>query len=223
MDRAGVRRLVFSSTCATYGEPDVVPLTEDSPQRPVNPYGFSKLFSERTILDYAARTPGFGFALLRYFNVAGAAHDGTLGENHDPEPHLIPVLLQVALGARPSASVFGTDYPTADGTCVRDYIHVDDLVDAHVAVMTALRADERRTYNLGIGRGYTVREVIESVRRVTGAPIPVEHGARRPGDPAVLFADPSRIRRELSWQARTTSIDEIIATAWSWFRRGQHV
>jgi UDP-glucose 4-epimerase len=219
MDRGGVQRLVFSSTCATYGEPDVVPITEDQAQRPVNPYGWSKLFSERMIRDYGARTPGFAFALLRYFNVAGAARDGSLGERHEPEPHLIPRLLRVASGALPHASVFGTDYPTPDGTCVRDYIHVEDLVDAHVAVMTALAPGEGRVYNLGIGKGYSVYEIIEAARRVTGASIPVKTDARRPGDPAVLFADPARIARELRWKAQTTSIDEIIATAWAYARK----
>ena len=185
MDRAGVKRLVFSSTCATYGEPETTPIVETMRQEPVNPYGWSKLFVERMLRDYAAADPQFAFVALRYFNVAGAAADGSLGEDHDPETHLIPVLLLAALGRREKVTVFGTDYPTPDGTCIRDYIHVEDLCAAHLAAMKALMPGDTRFYNLGIGQGYSVKEVVESARRVTRR----RHShrvwppaARRPGD-----------------------------------------
>lgn len=219
MHAAGVPRMVFSSTCATYGEPAGVPIVETMPQRPINPYGWSKLFVEQVLKDYAAATPSLGFAALRYFNVAGSAADGSLGEDHTPETHLIPVVLQTVLGQREKVTVFGTDYPTPDGTCIRDYIHVEDLCDAHIVAMNAIRPGDQRFYNLGIGKGYSVNEVIDAVRRVTGREVPVEYGARRPGDPAVLFADATKIRRELGWSARYTSIDEIVATAWQWFQK----
>lgn len=218
MDETGVRYLVFSSTCATYGEPQQVPIVETTPQRPINPYGWSKWCVEQVLRDYAESEPRFGFVSLRYFNVAGCAADGSLGEDHDPETHLIPVVLQAALGRREKVVVFGTDYPTPDGTCIRDYIHVDDLVDAHLVAMEALRPGEKRFYNLGIGRGYSVREVIDAAGRVTGRPIPVEYGPRRPGDPAILYADASKIQAELGWKPRYTEIDAIVQTAWQWFR-----
>jgi len=218
MQAAGVGRMVFSSTCATYGEPESTPIVETMPQRPINPYGFSKLFVERVLRDYAAANRRFAFVSLRYFNVAGAAPDGSLGEDHQPETHLIPVVLLAALGKRERVTVFGTDYPTPDGTCIRDYIHVEDLCEAHITAMDALKPGDARFYNLGIGRGYSVREVIESCGRVTGREIPVEYGPRRPGDPAVLFADASKIRDELGWTARYTELDAIVATAWNWFR-----
>jgi UDP-glucose 4-epimerase len=219
MADAGVKRLVFSSTCATYGEPTETPIVETMRQEPINPYGWSKWCVERILRDYAAADPGFAFVALRYFNVAGAAADGSLGEDHDPETHLIPVLLLTALGRREKVTVFGTDYPTPDGTCIRDYIHVEDLCAAHVSAMEALRPGDARFYNLGIGRGYSVKEVYESACRVTGRKIPIEYGPRRVGDPAVLFADASKIRRELGWSARYTEIDEIVATAWRWFEK----
>ncbi|MFW6124573.1 MAG: UDP-glucose 4-epimerase GalE, partial [Pirellulales bacterium] len=218
MDAAGVRRMVFSSTCATYGEPPEVPIVEAMPQRPVSPYGRSKLAVERLLADYAAATPEFAFAAPRYFNVAGCAADGSLGEDHDPETHLIPRVLLAALGRIEKISVFGDDYDTPDGTCIRDYIHVDDLCAAHLALMEGLRPGDRRFYNLGIGRGHSVREVIDAARRVTGVPIPIEYGPPRPGDPPELYADPGQIQRELSWRPRYTDIDEIVATAWRWFR-----
>lgn len=217
MDETGVRRLVFSSTCATYGEPENVPIVETTPQRPINPYGWSKWCVEQVLRDYAAAEARFGFVSLRYFNVAGCAADGSLGEDHDPETHLIPVVLQAALGRRDKVVVFGTDYPTPDGTCIRDYIHVDDLVDAHLVAMEALAPGQKRFYNLGIGRGYSVREVIEAACEVTGRQIPVEYGPRRPGDPAILYADASRIRAELGWNPRYTEIRDIVQTAWNWF------
>lgn len=221
---AGVERFIFSSTCATYGEPadENIPIAEDCPQRPISPYGMSKLHVEHMLQDAAAAARasggGFSFAALRYFNVAGCDAGGLLGEDHEPETHLIPVVIQAALGRRAGVTVFGDDYPTPDGTCIRDYIHVDDLIDAHVAVMRALHPGEARAYNLGIGRGYSVREVIDSVGRVSGRRFEVRAGGRRPGDPPRLFADPSRIRAELGWSARVTSLDEIVSTAWNWFR-----
>ena len=221
-DEVGVSRFVFSSTCATYGEPPRVPMDEQTPQAPISPYGVSKLHFEHILRDYASacRIAGkpFAYAALRYFNVAGSDPDGLIGEDHEPETHLIPVVIQAALGVRESISIFGTDYETPDGTCIRDYVHVCDLVDAHVAVLDALRPGDERKYNLGIGRGYSVREIIESVKRVTGKPIKVVESERRPGDPAALYADPSKIRRELGWSARFTEIDAIVQTAWDWFR-----
>ncbi len=219
MKTAGVKRMVFSSTCATYGEPETTPIVETMRQSPINPYGWSKWCVERVLRDYAASDRAFAFAALRYFNVAGCAADGSLGEDHDPETHLIPVLLLAALGRREKVTVFGTDYPTPDGTCIRDYVHVEDLCAAHIAVMQALRPGDARFYNLGIGRGYSVKEVIDSARRVTGLDIPIEYGPRRPGDPAVLFANADKIRRELGWSARYTEIDAIVATAWRWFQK----
>jgi UDP-glucose 4-epimerase len=218
MQRAGVERLVFSSTCATYGEVDEVPIVETTPQEPINPYGWSKWCVERILKDYAAANDQFAFVALRYFNVAGAAADGSLGEDHEPETHLIPVVLQTALGRRRKVTVFGADYPTPDGTCIRDYVHVEDLSAAHVAAMEVLRPGDTRFYNLGIGRGYSVREVIDSAQRVTGGPIPVEYGPRRPGDPPILFANSDKIQNELGWSARYTEIDAIVATAWNWFK-----
>jgi len=218
MQEAGVKRLVFSSTCATYGEPKEVPIVETTPQQPINPYGWSKWCVERILRDYGAADREFAFVALRYFNVAGAAADGSLGEDHDPETHLIPALLLAALGRREKVTVFGTDYSTPDGTCIRDYIHVEDLCAAHVAVMEALQPGQGRFYNLGIGKGYSVKEVLEAANRVTGVEIPVEYGPRRPGDPAILFADARKIHRELGWSPRYTEIDQIVATAWNWFK-----
>lgn len=228
---AGVRRLVFSSTCATYGQPPegLIPIPETCPQRPISPYGRSKLHVEQMLWDFAESVRGgrglrpavdgagsFACAALRYFNVAGCDRTGLLGEHHDPETHLIPVLLQAALGQRESVSIFGVDYATPDGTCIRDYIHVEDLIDAHVAVMNALAPGDTRAYNLGIGRGHSVREVIASAQRVTGRTIAVSQGPRRAGDPARLFADASKIERELGWRASICDLDEVIASAWRW-------
>lgn len=222
MRSAGVKRLVFSSTCATYGEPETTPIVETMRQSPVSPYGWSKWCVERVLRDYRAADSDFSFVALRYFNVAGAAADGSLGEDHDPETHLIPVVLLAALGKRDAVTVFGTDYPTPDGTCIRDYIHVEDLCEAHLAAMNALRPGDEKFYNLGIGHGYSVREVIESVRRVTGKDFTVAYGARRAGDPAVLFANADKIRRELGWSACYTDIDSIVETAWRWFKNHPH-
>ena len=220
-DAAGVKRFVFSSTCATYGEPGEVPIPETEKQEPINPYGWSKLHLERALRDYAAacRASGrdFAYASLRYFNVAGADRSGVLGEWHDPETHLIPIVLMAALGRRSRVTIFGTDYDTPDGTCIRDYIHVEDLARAHAVVLGALQAGDERVYNLGIGRGYSVREVIEAAKRVTGRSIEAEESDRRPGDPPVLYADPTKIKDETGWSANVTDLDEIIASAWRWF------
>lgn len=218
MQAASVTKLIFSSTCATYGEPERIPITEDTFQSPVNPYGWSKLFSERMIRDFAAANRGFACAMLRYFNVAGSAVDGSIGEHHEPETHLIPVVLQAALGKRKSITIYGEDYATADGTCIRDYIHVEDLVRAHIRVMEALTPGDVRVYNLGIGNGYSVRQIIEAARRVTGRQLLAEVGARRPGDPPTLYADATKIAKELGWKPQHTDVGEIIESAWRWFR-----
>jgi UDP-glucose-4-epimerase GalE len=218
MHQAGVRKLVFSSTCATYGEPARMPITEDMPQSPINPYGWSKLFVERILLDQKPAVADFGFTALRYFNVAGCAADGTLGEDHEPETHIIPVLLNAALGKVPHVTIFGTDYPTPDGTCIRDYIHVEDLVDAHVAVMESLKPGDQRFYNLGIGRGHSVQEVVRAAKQVTGVDFKVQTGARRAGDPPQLYANADKIKRELGWSARRTDLTQIVETAWRWFK-----
>jgi UDP-glucose 4-epimerase len=219
MERASIKRLVFSSTCATYGEPTETPIREDTRQQPINAYGWSKLFSERMIFAYAENSPDFSFAVLRYFNVAGCAADGSLGEDHDPETHLIPVILQAALGKRTKITIFGEDYPTPDGTCIRDYVHVEDLVGAHVRVASVLDGGQKRTYNLGIGRGYSVREIVNAAKSVVDRPFKVEVGPRRPGDPPSLFADASKIQRELGWTAKHTDVRGIIESAWRWFER----
>jgi UDP-glucose 4-epimerase len=216
--RTKCRKFVFSSTCSTYGEPSEMPIHERVAQNPINPYGTSKLFSERMILEVGRVQPEFSCAILRYFNVAGAAEDGTLGEHHDPETHLIPVILQAALGQREKVVVYGDDYPTPDGTCIRDYIHVDDLVNAHILVMQALESGDARIYNLGIGQGNSVKQIIEAARRVVGRTFAAVMGTRRPGDPPILFSDVSKIYRELGWQARHTDIAETIECAWRWFR-----
>lgn len=218
MQQAEVERFVFSSTAATYGQPLVVPITEQEKQEPINPYGASKLFVEKVLRDLGRAQPSFGSAAMRYFNVAGSAADGSIGEDHDPETHLIPIVLQAALGKLDKVRVFGDDYATPDGTCIRDYIHVDDLVDAHIQVMQRLQPGDARAYNLGIGRGYSVREVIEAARRVTGKGIDVEMGARRAGDPPSLYASPEKAKTELGWQAKYTDLEPIIETAWRWFK-----
>jgi UDP-glucose 4-epimerase len=218
MRAAGVDKIVFSSTCATYGEPEAMPIREDTPQRPVNPYGRSKLAIEWALRDYAAAY-GIGYAALRYFNACGAAESGDLGEHHSVEAHLIPLTLQVALGQREAITIYGDDYPTPDGTCVRDYIHVDDLAEAHRLALAKLAPGRGIELNLGTGRGFSVREVIESCRRVTGHPIPARVGARRPGDPPELVADPSRAREQLGFRARVTEIDDIVRSAWNWHSR----
>jgi UDP-glucose 4-epimerase len=215
----GPRRLVFSSTAAVYGEPEKIPIREDARLLPTNAYGESKLLVEQ-MLGWLNRIHGLRVASLRYFNVAGAPegpHGITRGEAHEPESHLIPLVLDVALGRRESIKIFGDDYPTPDGTCIRDYIHVSDLADAHFLALDALQGDATRlVFNLGNGRGFSVREVIESARRVTGHAIPAEVHPRRPGDPAVLVASSEKAIRELGWKPRYTQLDEIVRTAWVW-------
>ncbi|MBN2217501.1 MAG: UDP-glucose 4-epimerase GalE [Pirellulales bacterium] len=218
MAQSGVKRFVLSSTAAVYGEPVEIPITESCPCQPINPYGRSKQMVERILADQAAADPQFAAVALRYFNVAGAAPDGAIGEDHKPETHLIPAILQAALGRRERLTIFGDDYPTPDGTCIRDYIHVDDLCAAHLAAMEALRPGELQAYNLGIGRGYSVREVFRAAEQVTGRAIPVAMGPRRAGDPAVLFADSQKIQRELGWKPRYTDVVPIVETAWKWFQ-----
>jgi len=221
----GPRRLVFSSTAAVYGEPEKTPIEEDARLSPTNAYGESKLLVEH-MLGWMHRIHGLRSASLRYFNVAGAPEgpDGvTRGEAHEPESHLIPLVLDVALGRRQSIRIYGEDYPTPDGTCIRDYIHVADLAEAHLLALAALETDaaakSRLIYNLGNGTGFSVRQVIESARRVTGHPIPAEVHPRRPGDPAVLVASSAKAIRELAWQPRYTQLDDIVRTAWIWHQK----
>jgi len=221
MRSAGVLRLVFSSTTATYGVPEKMPITEDEPQAPINPYGFTKLAIERAIIDYAAAY-GLAGAALRYFNAAGASPDGDLGEDHDPESHLIPLVLQVALGQRDKILIFGDDYPTPDGTCIRDYVHVDDLATAHLAALERLEPGRVLQLNLGTGRGQSVQAVIEACREVTGHAIPAEVAPRRPGDPPELVADSSRARHELRWEPQYEDVLAIVETAWRWHSSHPH-
>lgn len=219
MVRNDVRTLVFSSTAAVYGTPGRVPITEEAPLVPTNAYGESKLMVER-MLDWFGRLHGVRSASLRYFNAAGNTPER--GEDHSPETHLIPILLEVALGQRPHAAIYGTDYPTPDGTCVRDYIHVQDLASAHLLALEALERPEcpaRLIYNLGNGQGFSVRQVVETVRRVTGHAVPVVEAPRRPGDPPMLVAASQKIRRELGWEPRFPTLEEIVATAWEWRSR----
>jgi UDP-glucose 4-epimerase len=212
----GQNQLVFSSTAACYGEPVTTPILEDAKLEPTNAYGESKLLVEQ-MLGWFNRIHGLRYASLRYFNVAGAMEG--YGEAHEPESHLIPLVLDVALGRRKSIKVFGEDYPTRDGTCIRDYIHVQDLADAHLLALAALKTKDRLIYNIGNGQGFTVREVIESVRRVTGKKIAVEACARREGDPAVLVAGSEKIKQELGWRPRFAALDTIVASAWEWHQR----
>jgi UDP-glucose-4-epimerase GalE len=216
MRDVGVDRIVFSSSCATYGIPERMPITEDHPQCPISPYGFTKLAIERALADYS-HAYGLGYATLRYFNASGASADGTMGEDHDPETHLIPIMLQVALGQRDAVEIFGTDYPTQDGTCIRDYIHVDDLATAHVSALEKLRPGMQLKLNLGTGHGASVQEVVDLCREVTGRDIATRSVGRREGDPPALVADASAAKRELNWQARY-SMREIIESAWAWHR-----
>lgn len=222
----GPRRIVFSSTAAVYGEPESVPIREDARLRPTNVYGESKLLVE-TMLNWFHGIHGLRSVALRYFNVAGAPEntDGAIvrGEDHEPESHLIPLILDVALGRRQSIRIYGDDYQTPDGTCIRDYIHVSDLADAHLLALKALETDaaakSRLIFNLGNGKGFSVREVIESARRITGHPIPAELHPRRPGDPAVLVASSEKAMRELLWKPRYTQLDDILRTAWVWHQK----
>jgi len=214
----GVRKVVFSSSCAIYGTPPLTPITEDMPTAPINPYGRTKLAMEWALQDSAAAW-GLGSVALRYFNASGAAADGSLGEDHRPETHLIPIVLQVALGQREHVSVFGTDYPTPDGTCIRDYVHVEDLAGAHRLALESIVAGRADRYNVGTGRGTSVLEVIEAARNVTGHPIPVRPAPRRAGDPPELYAEPRKIKSALGWSAGYTDIQAIVADAWRWHQR----
>ena len=208
-----VKKFIFSSTAAIYGEPKIVPILEEHPKHPINPYGKSKLVFEQILSDYAKYT-GLQFAALRYFNAAGASAER--GEAHRQETHLIPRVLDAALGALPEVEVFGTDYPTPDGTCVRDYVHVLDIADSHVMALEAIERVAGGFYNVGNSRGYSIFEVLDAARKITGRAIPRRLSPRRPGDPAVLVASAEKLRRELGWQAKHSSLEEIISSAWIW-------
>ena len=216
MQATGHDRLVFSSTAACYGEPESTPILENARLAPTNPYGESKLLSEH-MMRWMHQAHGLRYAALRYFNVAGAIEG--YGEHHEPESHLIPLILDVALGRRDKIKVFGRDYPTPDGTCLRDYIHVEDLANAHLLALNALEDRSPLIYNLGNGHGFSVLEVIESVRRVTGHAIPVEECPARPGDPAILVAGSEAIQRDLGWRPQHPNLDDIIASAWQWHQK----
>lgn len=224
MVRHNVRRFIFSSTAATFGEPEYIPIDESHPQHPINPYGASKLMVERMLQDYHA-AHGIDSICLRYFNACGADPEVELGECHNPETHLIPLILQAASGRRESITIFGRDYPTDDGTCVRDYIHIEDLCSAHALALDALVQGEKQgalAYNLGNGQGYSVQQVVDAVQRVIaadGCQLKVEEGERRPGDPAVLVADAALAKRELGWQPAYAELETIIRHAWAWEKR----
>lgn len=223
-DGRGVDRFIFSSSCATYGDPPegMIPVPEHCPQHPTSPYGRTKLHFEHVLLDYAEKRRRekrpLALTMLRYFNVAGCDRTGLLGEDHTPETHLIPVAIQAAQGKRAALSIFGTDYPTPDGTCVRDYVHVEDLIDAHVRAAERVAPGRAEAFNVGIGRGYSVREILDSVRRVSARDFGVTEADRRAGDAIALYNDPTKIRAELGWKAAVTDIDEIVGTAWAWMK-----
>ena len=216
MQKFDVKRIIFSSTAATYGEPKRVPILETDPTEPTNPYGESKRIMEK-MMNWVSRRYDIRYVSLRYFNVAGAWHDGSIGEDHKCETHLIPLILQVPMGRREFITVYGNDYPTDDGTCIRDYIHVEDLAKAHILALQYLRnGGESNIFNLGSGDGYSVMEMINAARKVTGHPIPAKVGQRRAGDPARLVADSTKARKILKWQPEITKMEDIIATAWKW-------
>jgi len=219
MNEFEVRKLVFSSTCATYGNPQKIPLTEDHPQNPINPYGQGKLMVEKVLKDYSSAY-GLRYVSLRYFNAAGADPEGEVGERHEPETHLIPLILDAARGKREDIKIFGTDYPTTDGTCIRDYIHVTDLADAHIKALKYLEdGGESEVFNLGNGNGFSVREVIEEARKVTGKEIKATETERRPGDPPVLVGSSEKARKILKWQPKYDDLTKIISTAWEWHKK----
>lgn len=210
-----LHRLVFSSTCAVYGVPEDLPITEDLPQQPINPYGMTKLSMEWA-LQCCATAWGLGSVSLRYFNASGAAADGSIGQDYRPTLHLIPVVLEVALGQREAVHVFGTDYPTADGSCIRDYIHVEDLAEAHLLALEGIELGRAEAFNVGTGQGHSVLEVIQAAREVTGHPIPLQTSPRRPGDPPELYANSDKLQRKLGWTPRYRDLEKVIATAWAW-------
>ncbi len=219
MVKFGVNKIVFSSTAATYGEPEKVPIEENDKTEPTNPYGESKLIMER-MMKWVSRANDLRFVSLRYFNAAGALEDGSIGEDHKPETHLIPLILQVPLGKRDHITIFGDDYPTPDGTCLRDYIHVIDLADAHILALNYLReGGESNIFNLGNGQGFSVKEVIVAAEKVTGQSIKTEIGARRTGDPAQLIASSKKARKVLKWNPQFANVEKIIETAWTWHKK----
>jgi len=219
MIKNNVNRFIFSSTAAVYGNPEKIPIPETEPIKPINPYGQSKAFVEKILHDFD-RSYGLKYVSLRYFNAAGADPEGRIGESHNPETHLIPLILKTAKGERESIKIFGTDYPTPDGTCIRDYIHVDDLAEAHIlALEYLLEGGNSKVFNCGYGHGFSVREVIDTARKVTGIDFKVEETERRPGDPAILVADSSKLRKVLDWKPRFNDLEYIIRTAWNWERK----
>lgn len=216
MEMFGCKKFVFSSTCATYGEPEIIPITEKEKQSPINPYGASKLMLEMICKD-CDRAWGLKSVFLRYFNASGSSTDGLIGEDHEPETHLIPVILQTLTNQREFITVFGTDYPTPDGTCIRDYIHVDDLADAHLrAISYLMKGGETNWFNLGTGLGLSVKEILDTVEKVTGKKVPVQYGPRREGDPPRLIADPTKAREILGWDPKYKDASAIVETAWKW-------
>ncbi|MBL4591652.1 MAG: UDP-glucose 4-epimerase GalE [Phycisphaerales bacterium] len=223
-DGRGISRFIFSSSCATYGDPPegMIPVPENCPQSPTSPYGYTKLHFEHILKDYATKRQRednpIALTMLRYFNVAGSDRTGMLGEDHTPETHLIPVGIDAATGKRDSMSIFGTDYPTPDGTCIRDYVHVEDLVDAHARAMERVQIGEVQAFNVGIGKGYSVREILDSIKRVSGVDFAVHETDRRAGDAIALYNDPTKIKATLGWDAQITDIDEIVTTAYTWLK-----
>ncbi|WP_342596779.1 UDP-glucose 4-epimerase GalE [Cyanobacterium aponinum UTEX 3222] len=216
MEKAGIRKIVFSSTCATYGIPEEVPIKETHPQNPINPYGYTKLVVEKMLSDFQ-RAYNWEYVAFRYFNAAGASSDGLIGEDHNPEPHLIPLILYAALGKRDSISILGDDYPTPDGTCIRDYIHVEDLAQAHLLGLEyLLDGGKSEVFNLGNGNGFSVKEVIKAAKKVTGKDFTVKNAPRRPGDPPILVGSSEKAKKILNWQPQYPDIEIIISHAWQW-------